>query len=132
MDKKKILIVDDDKDFVRILAMQLKAKSYETLAATDAATAISVAREQKPDLILLDIGLPAGDGFTVMARLAALEDTMLKPVIVITGRDPSTFQEQAINARVAAFLQKPVDIDKLEVAIQNIFSESGESMAKNV
>lgn len=67
IERKKILIVDDDQDFLRALALHLKGKGYETVAATDGVTAISVALEQKPDLILLDIGLPAGDGFTVLS-----------------------------------------------------------------
>lgn len=132
MDRKKILIIDDEKDFLRILAMQLRAKGYDTVAATDAVTAISVAQEEKPDLILLDIGLPAGDGFTVMERLAYVDRTVLIPVIVITGKDASTFQEQALKAGAVAFLQKPIDIDKLIAAILNILGEPKESAAQNV
>lgn len=132
MDKKKILIVDDDKDFLRILALQLKTKGYETIAATDAITAISVALEQKPDLILLDIGLPAGDGFTVMSRLASLDSTILTPVIIITGKDPSTFQEQALKAGVVAFMRKPIDINELEAMIRNILELPSQSIAQNV
>ena len=132
VDKKKILIIDDEKDFLRITAMQLKARGYDIVAATDAVTAISVAQEEKPDLILLDIGLPAGDGFTVMERLACLDRTVLTPVIVITGRDTSTFQEQAIKAGAMAFLRKPIDIDELVAAIQNTLGEPKESIAQNV
>jgi DNA-binding response OmpR family regulator len=132
MDKKKILIIDDEKDFLRITAMQLKARGYDIVAATDAVTAISVAQEEKPDLILLDIGLPAGDGFTVMERLACLDRTVLTPVIVITGRDTSTFQEQALKAGAMAFLRKPIDIDGLVAAIRNTLGEPKESIAQNV
>jgi DNA-binding response OmpR family regulator len=132
MDKKKILIIDDEKDFLRITAMQLKARGYGIVAATDAVTAISVAQEEKPDLILLDIGLPAGDGFTVMERLACLDRTVLTPVIVITGRDTSTFQEQALKAGAMAFLRKPIDIDGLVAAIRNTLGEPKESIAQNV
>jgi DNA-binding response OmpR family regulator len=132
VDKKKILIIDDEKDFLRITAMQLKARGYDIVAATDAVTAISVAQEEKPDLILLDIGLPAGDGFTVMERLACLDRTVLTPVIVITGRDTSTFQEQAIKAGAMAFLRKPIDIDELVAAIRNTLGEPKESIAQNV
>jgi DNA-binding response OmpR family regulator len=132
MDKKKILIIDDEKDFLRITAMQLKAKGYNTVAATDAVTAISVAQEEKPDLILLDIGLPAGNGFTVMERLACFDRTVLTPVIVVTGKDTSTFQEEALKAGAVVFLQKPIDIDELVAAIRNILGEPKESIAQNV
>jgi len=70
MSKKKILIVDDDKDLMRGISIRLKANGYDTVFATDGIMAITVAKNEMPDLIILDIGLPAGDGFIVMERLA--------------------------------------------------------------
>jgi putative two-component system response regulator len=121
IERKKILIVDDDQDFLRALALHLKGKGYETVAATDGVTAISVALEQKPDLILLDIGLPAGDGFTVLSRLASLEATMLKPVIIVSCMDPVDLRQRALNAGigVAAFFHKPLNLKNLDAAIQD-------------
>ena len=62
MNAKKVLVVEDDLDFLRGLVIRLKASGYEVLCATDGVLAIGVARRDKPDLILLDIGLPGGDG----------------------------------------------------------------------
>ena len=129
MNTKKILIIDDEKDFLNILGMELKAKGYDIVAATDAVTAISVAQKEKPDLILLDIGLPAGDGFTVMKRLACFDSTILTPIIIITGKDPSTLQGQELEARAAAFFQKPVDIGALVAVIRKILGKPEESIA---
>jgi putative two-component system response regulator len=126
IDKKKILIVDDDQDFVRALALHLKGKGFETVAALDGVTAISTALEQNPDLILLDIRLPAGDGFTVLSRLASLEPTMLKPVIIISCLDPVALRERALNAGigVAAFFHKPLNLKNLDAAIQDTLQMS--------
>ena len=66
MTTKKILIIEDDKDLLRGLNVRLRATGYNIVFATDAVTAISVARKEDPDVILLDLGLPCGDGFTVM------------------------------------------------------------------
>ena len=69
MDKPKILIVDDDPDLRRGLNLRLRANHFETAYATDGFSAIAMAQKERPDLIILDIGLPAGDGFVVLDRL---------------------------------------------------------------
>jgi len=75
--------------------------------------AVRLARIEVPDLILLDIGLPAGDGFTVMEHYAQLGSLGAIPVVVLTGRDPSVTEARARNMGVAGFLTKPVENDKL-------------------
>jgi two-component system KDP operon response regulator KdpE len=126
MTPKKILIIDDDKGLLRGLNVRLRATGYNTALATDAVSAISVARKEEPDVIILDIGLPCGDGFTVMQRLMSLASTSATPIIVITGRDPSTTKERALQAGAVAFLQKPFDNDELLAAIQKALGEPSE------
>jgi DNA-binding response OmpR family regulator len=71
-----------------------------------------VARKEKPDLIVLDLGLPAGDGFVVMERLRSFADLEMVPVIVITARgEVETEKAVALGAR--RFFQKPFDSDEL-------------------
>lgn len=118
MIRKKILIVDDDQDLVRGLAVRLKANNYDPVFATDAVTAISVANKEKPDLILLDIGLPAGDGFIVMDRLKKIISLMAIPVIILSARDPLLNKERAFKAGAKAFFLKPAENEQLLVAIQ--------------
>jgi DNA-binding response OmpR family regulator len=69
MSNKKILIVDDDPDVRHGMHIRLKANHYDTFFAADALSSVAEARKQEPDLIILDLGLPAGDGFVVMERL---------------------------------------------------------------
>jgi len=117
--KMKVLIVDDDLDMRRGLNARLKATNYDTAFAGDAVSAVSVALKERPDLILLDIGLPGGDGFPVMQRLQRLASLDAVPIIIVSAREPSTHETKAIAAGAVGYFQKPVDIDKLLSAIAN-------------
>jgi DNA-binding response OmpR family regulator len=109
----KILIVEDDDDLRRGMMLRLRAFGYEVAAARDGAGAATVALEEKPDLVLLDIGLPAGDGLDVLDRYASTPALSGLPVIVLTGRDPRTTEQEGRRRHVAAFLRKPVENDVL-------------------
>ncbi len=115
----KILIVEDDQDMVRAMGVRLRAQGYDLVVATDAISAVSVARKEKPDLILLDLGLPAGDGFLVMQRLKSLLDLVLVPVIVVSARDPKVNEPLALQAGAYAFFQKPFEAPELLSAIHS-------------
>jgi len=123
MSKRKILIVEDDQDVLRGLSIRLKASGYAVVSATDAAWATTVARKEKPDLVILDLGLPGGDGFLVMERLRSIMDVQI-PIIVLTARDPDISRERAFNAGAEAFFLKPVDNDEFLAAIQKALGES--------
>src|SRR5687768_1650931 len=123
MDKKKILIVDDDEDSVKGLRLRLRAHDYNTAVAIDAVSAISQAKNESPDLILLDLGLPAGDGFIVMERLANLDSLSSIPIIVLSARDPLANKERALNAGAKVFFQKPADNDELLSAIRKALGQ---------
>jgi len=118
MDKARILIVDDDQDMRRGLNIRLRANGYETAFAQDAITAVSEARKGNPDLIILDIGLPGGDGFVVMKRLQDIASLACTPVIVLSARDPMANEQRALDAGAAAFFQKPADNEELLTAIR--------------
>jgi len=118
MTRRKILIVDDDSDLRRGLSIRLKANGYETLFAGDGLTATATAVKEKPDLILLDLGLPAGDGYVVMSRLRELPALTSIPIVVLTARTGRPHREKALAAGARAFLEKPVDNETLIEAIR--------------
>ena len=90
--------------------------------AGDAVTAISQGKSEKPDLILLDLGLPAGDGYLVMERLGNIDDLASIPVIVFTARDEESHRERALEAGAKAFFQKPVDHAELLSSVRRILT----------
>ena len=113
MGKSKILIVDDDPDLKLLLKIHLRANQYDTLQASDGYSAIAVAQKDRPDLIILDLGLPAGDGFVVLKHLRESYTLSNIPVIVLTGRGPELNEQEALQAGATAFFQKPVSDGKL-------------------
>ena len=117
MEKKKILIVDDHADTRLLLSARLKANDYPTVFAADGLQAVAMARREQPNAILLDLGLPGGNGLLVLERLKANTVLSQIPVIVITSEDPQAAQARSIEAGAVAFLQKPVDQDKLLAAV---------------
>jgi two-component system KDP operon response regulator KdpE len=121
--KKKILIVEDNLVIRHALNMQLRANNYETAFAPDALLAISVARKELPDLILLDLGLPGGDGFLVMERLQNIAPLACIPIIVVSARDAEGNRERALEAGAFAFFQKPAGNDVLLAAIRQALGE---------
>jgi DNA-binding response OmpR family regulator len=118
MDRKKILIVDDDKDLLTALNLRLRSNNYNVVFANDGALALTIARKESPDLIILDIGLPGGDGFMVMNRLKTLSSLSNIPIIILTAKDPLVNQRRAVKAGAEAFLQKPVDNEQLLSTIE--------------
>ena len=118
--QKKILVVDDDPEMRLALSVRLRANNYDVCVAVDGVSAIAEARRQMPDLMLLDLGLPAGDGFTVLERLNSMEALAHIPVIVVSGRNRLANQERVLTARARDFLQKPVKNLQLLAAIEKV------------
>ena len=108
MANKRILIVDDDPDVRQGMHVRLKASGYDTFFASDALSGVAEARRQNPDLIILDLGLPAGDGYAVIERLKRIPALAVIPIIVVSARDVQANQDRVIKAGASIFLQKPV------------------------
>jgi DNA-binding response OmpR family regulator len=98
MSQKKILIVDDDPEMRLAMHVRLKANHYDVGFAVDGVSGIAEARRQQPDVILLDLGLPAGDGFTVLERLQTNDSMAAIPVIVVSGRDRAANRDRSLKA----------------------------------
>jgi DNA-binding response OmpR family regulator len=124
MSGKKILIVDDDQHLLLGLATRLKANGYGVISATDAISAIAVARTEAPDLVILDLGLPAGDGFLVFERMRDLTHLAATPVIVLSARDPAENKKRALDAGAVAFFQKPPNNHEFLAAIRRALGET--------
>jgi DNA-binding response OmpR family regulator len=122
MSNKKILVVEDDADVRLGYQVLLKAYHYDPIFAADSMTAVSEARKHQPDLIILDLGLPAGDGFIVLDRLRAMTNLSMIPVVVVSARDPQGNRDHALLAGARAYLQKPWNDHELLSIIGELLS----------
>jgi DNA-binding response OmpR family regulator len=120
MSRKKILVIDDDADVRLGYHVLLKANHYETFFGSDGFSAISEARKRQPDLIILDLGLPAGDGFVVLDRLRTNTYLAVIPVLVVSARDVQGNKDRALQAGARAYLQKPWDDAELLAIIRDL------------
>ena len=129
MSKSKILIVEDDADVRLGYQIVLKANGYETFFAADTIGAISQARKQNPDLIILDLGLPGGDGYVVLERLRTNLHLGMIPIIVVSARDLHANRERALKAGAKAYMQKPWNDNELLLLIRTFLGQPDASAA---
>jgi DNA-binding response OmpR family regulator len=123
MDSKKVLIVDDDPDIREGMQVRLRYSGYDTCFAIDAHSCVEAAHAEKPDLIILDLGLPEGDGFLVIEHLKRHAALSVIPIVVVSARDARSNQERAIKAGATAYLQKPVDNAEFLAVIRKALGE---------
>jgi DNA-binding response OmpR family regulator len=120
---KEILIVEDDRSVATGLEIRLKSYGYEVAIASDATTGVNSALKLRPDLVLLDISMPGGGGFSVAERLQRILPTMT-PFIFLTASKQPDLREKAIELGAAGFFEKPYDAGELLAAIKRALSEN--------
>jgi CheY-like chemotaxis protein len=132
MASKRILIVDDSRIILHALSMKLRASGYEVMTAEDGAGGVSIARQHRPDLILLDISFPpdvghgggvSWDGFLIMDWLKRMEEAKTIPVIIVTGADPAIYKDRALASGAVSFFHKPVNPEDLLKAVRQALGE---------
>lgn len=132
MNRKRILVVDDNIVVVKALSMKLKSAGYDALEATDGSSAVSAARTEKPDLIVLDISFPPdvahgggvfSDGFRIIEWLHRIDEAKRIPIIVITGGEPAKYKDRAFAAGAVGFFQKPINNEELLARIEEVLGK---------
>ena len=121
--KKKILIVDDERDIVKVLVIRLESSGYEVISAFDGAQGVFMAHKENPDLVILDIRMPAGDGFSVAERLKRSSYTWTIPIIFLTGSPEREAEGKAMDLGARFFIKKPYDPEELLDAVKRALEE---------
>jgi DNA-binding response OmpR family regulator len=117
MRRKRILVVEDDPHERLAISLQLTANRYAPVFAADAEFALAAAQRERPDLMVLDLSLPRGDGITVLECMRTIPRLADVPILVLAGRDPNAARRRFLQVGAAAFFQKPVASEDFLTAI---------------
>ena len=121
---KKILVVDDEINVIKVIASRLKANNYDVVTASDGTYAVKRALEEKPDLIILDIKMPAGGGISVFENLRRLDSTMMTPIIFITAHPTEEIKQKVLEMGAEDFVAKPFDPEDLLAKVRKALGEN--------
>jgi DNA-binding response OmpR family regulator len=116
---KKVLVIDDDAEIRELIKHRLEQADYDVAFAADASTALTLARRAEPDLILLDLTLPGGDGFLVLERMKHLATLAHVPVVAVSARAREPNEARARELGAVAYVEKPFTADQLMGAVES-------------
>ena len=119
-----ILAVDDDIDILELIQMSLTAEGFDVITANDGVSALEKAKAYSPDLILLDLMMPAMDGFEVIGKLRVEAQTRAIPVIMLTARAQTHERVQGLNAGADDYITKPFDLDELTARVEAVLGRT--------
>lgn len=117
MPGKKILVIDDDKNIHSALRAILTAAGHQVVSALDAMQGVMMARQMKPDLIVLDINMPAGGGLSVFERLHALSGTFQIPILVYSAVPLEEIRAKIPDSPDVFLLAKPASVEEIKAAV---------------
>ena len=123
---KKILVVDDEADILHFLELVLRERGYDVLTAGSGRQAIELARDARPDLVLLDIMMPQMDGWEVLKLLRVDDETAHIPVAMLSARTEAKDRVQGLQEGAIDYICKPFALQELLGKIETIFSQLGE------
>jgi len=113
---KRILIIEDDAKIALALKIRFESNGYQTAMASDATHGANLARQAQPDLIILDIGLPDGNGLQLAKKFQGQPETQHTPIIFVTASKDPNLRQRAMEMRIAGLFEKPYDPEELLAA----------------
>ena len=121
--KKKILIVDDKPGIVRLLSMRLKAKGYEVFEAFDGLQCVKIAKEEVPDLILLDIKMPNMSGIDAFEEIIQMDITKEIPILFMTAYPTDEIKDQVLKMGAKGCISKPFISEDFEQTVDRVINK---------
>ncbi len=124
MAKARLLIIDDEKEFIDTIAVRLKALGYDIIEALSGEEGLDKVHKEKPDLIILDLAMPGMDGFEVCERLKVDKDYKAVPIVVLSAKFQPNDIQFAKELGADAYLTKPVDLKMLLTQIESFLRKA--------
>ncbi len=123
----KILLIDDDKSIIELIKINLEIHGHEIFIANDALTGIAIAKQEIPDLIILDVMMPEIDGITACQRIRKQESTQDIPILMLTALSRTDDKVSGFNAGADDYLTKPFELPELYVRVRSLLRRSGKT-----
>jgi DNA-binding response OmpR family regulator len=120
----KILVVDDEPDVLLIVKTGMQAEGYEVVTASNGVDALAMVKEEKPDVVILDVMMPLMDGFEVLAKLKEDDATAAVPVIMLTGLSERSKIQKALVSGIHFYVVKPFEFEELIQKVRTVLNAS--------
>ncbi|MFA6321152.1 MAG: response regulator [Candidatus Omnitrophota bacterium] len=117
---KRVLLIDDERDFTDMVKMRLEALGYDVIFSNDGKAGLEMAKKYRPDIILLDLVMPGMNGFLVLTELKGNPYTAAIPVVMLTAKTEAEYEMDAENLGAINYLSKPVKMEELENALKKL------------
>jgi two-component system alkaline phosphatase synthesis response regulator PhoP len=117
---KKVLLIDDEREFTEMVKMRLEALGYDVTSVNEGKMGFETAKKIIPDVILLDLVMPEMNGLLVLSQLKSNPYTEVIPVIMLTAKTEEEYQMDAGSLGAVNYLSKPVKMGELEAALKNL------------
>ena len=125
MDKKIVLLVDDDADITKVLKVRIEAEGYEFMSAGDGKEMLEILKIKKPDVVLLDIILPNMDGYSALREMRKNEKYADIPVIILSAKEKKKVGDLFDLEKITFFVEKPFDTKDLMEKISEAITYGG-------
>lgn len=120
---RTVLVAEDDPDVQLLIRTKMEMKGFRVVAAEDGPQTVAAARDQRPDIILMDLHMPRLNGFSVARFIRQQEEGARRvPIVVVSGYDPARHRNLALAAGCDAFVTKPIDFDRLEELMDKLMA----------
>ncbi|MGE4357308.1 MAG: response regulator [Candidatus Omnitrophota bacterium] len=125
--RKKILVVDDEEDIREVVKSRLISQGYDVLTAENGLMALSLARREKPDLIILDIMMPNMDGYTTLKELRKDREIGQTPVIMLSVKERDKMEDIFYFQNISGYIEKPFESEELIEKVKSILEKNNQS-----
>jgi len=119
---RTVLVAEDDEDVRLLLTTRLGARGYRVVEASDGQETLELAKVVRPDIVLMDLQLPRLNGFAVARFLRQTDSLRSVPIVVVSAHDPAKHRNLALAAGCNAYVQKPIDFDRLDELMTSLLS----------
>ena len=118
--QKKILVIDDEEDLLKMLKLRFQQEDFNVLVALDGDVGLKLAEQEVPDLIILDIMMPKMDGYTCLKEMRNLPKTKDIPVLMLSGKEEEKVRDLFAFQKISGYIEKPFELDDMVAKVREI------------